>query len=100
VGLQAQAFAPRPFIYLFKGMYDLSFIAIFFFKKKRHIPNTLAVGAKIPATTVMARKTRQINSFSTYFNLKTPYKHPKNNKKSTYQPNKPTKRSKSQNQNK
>jgi hypothetical protein len=48
VGLQAQAFAPRPFIYLFKGMYDLSSIPIFFFKKKRYIPNTLAAGAKIP----------------------------------------------------
>jgi len=36
VGLQAQASAPRPFIYLFKGMYDLSSIPIFFLKKKIH----------------------------------------------------------------
>jgi hypothetical protein len=36
VGLQAQAFAPRPFIYLFKGMYDLSSIPIFLKKKKIH----------------------------------------------------------------
>jgi hypothetical protein len=42
VGLQAQAFAPRPFIYLFKGMYDLSFIPIFFFLKKKI--NTQHVG--------------------------------------------------------
>jgi hypothetical protein len=36
VGLQAQTSAPKPFIYLFKGMYDLSSTPIFFFKKKIH----------------------------------------------------------------
>jgi len=58
VGLQAQTSAPKPFIYLFKGMYDLSSTPIFL-KKKRYTTNTLAARAQISATTVMARKTRQ-----------------------------------------